>query len=177
MPDSVGTLAIALYGALLSSATAASQFYQIKRKQRRYGYNFEHHPVRIHDDVGYIDDYLVKAVIINRSESEITVLRATFGIDKLDAGRFPRHNLEGYGKDGEIEFPFIIPGMSAKVLYSFARHWRRDDTLEKIPEKDWDLHKLYLTIQVVGDEKERVVEVPNAGPALLRHEVVRVRDR
>jgi len=60
MPDNVGTLAIAMYGAMLSSATAASQFYQLFRKRRRYGYSFEHHPVRINDEVGYIDDYVVK---------------------------------------------------------------------------------------------------------------------
>ena len=82
MPDSVGTLMIALYGALVSSATAASQFYQQYRKKRQIAYTFEHHPLRIHDDVGYIDDYVVKAIIINKSESELTILSCTFGLDR-----------------------------------------------------------------------------------------------
>jgi len=67
--------------------------------------------------------------------------------------------------------------MSAKVLYSFARHWRHGDAFERISEEEAELYKLYLTVQVVGDEKKRVIEIPGAGPALIRHKVVRVRER
>ena len=176
MPDSVGTLMIAMYGAIVSSATAASQFYQLYRKRRQIAYTFEHNPVRIHDDVGYIDDYVVKAILINNSESELTVLLCQFGIDK-DIGRgLPRHNLEAYGRHEKIEFPFVIPPMSAKVVHSFARHWRRDDTLNEIPEADFSSYNVYMVVQIVGEER-KCVQIPNAGPALLRHKVVRVRER
>jgi hypothetical protein len=120
MPEPEGTLMIALYGAIVSSATAGSQFYQLYRQRRQIAYTFEHNPVRLHDDLGYIDDYVVKAILINKSESELPVLLCQFGIDR-DIGRgFPRHNLEGYGRSEEMDFPFVIPPMSAKVVHSFG---------------------------------------------------------
>jgi hypothetical protein len=176
MSDALGTLMIAVYGALISTATAASQLYQVYRKKRRIAYKFEHHPVTIHDKVGYVDDYLVKAILINVSESEVTILNCEFGIDKDVGGGFPRKNLAGYGRSEEVEFPFVIPAMSAKVLYSFATHWRHGDILDGITENEFEDHKLYLIFELVG-EKMRCVEIEGAGPALLKHKIDRVRER
>ena len=182
MADAGGALAVAVfaalvscYAALVSTATAAAQLYQVYRKKRRLTYSFEHHPVRIHDEVGYVDDYLVKVILTNGSESEVTVLHCEFGIDKDVGGGFPRKNLAGYGKDAEVEYPFVIPAMSAKVLYSFARHWRRGDTLGAIPEGEFEHYKLYLTYETVGG-KMKCEELKGAGPALLKHKIERVRD-
>jgi hypothetical protein len=176
MADAGGALVVAVYAALVSSATAAVQLYQVYRKKRRLTYSFEHHPVRIHDEVGYVDDYLVKVILTNGSESEVTVLQCEFGIDKDVGGGFPRKNLAGYGKGEEVEFPFVIPAMSAKVLYSFASHWRRGDTLGAIPEGEFEHYKLYLTYETVGGKK-KCKELKGAGPALLKHKIERVRER